>query len=190
MKLGTFLAILMLALVCLGFLINDSFHLHSELALARQSVATLQQEKSQLVQQIAQQANEIQALNTQYRTLEDQNKVLSSHNTELELQIQTLSTDFSTLQTENETLQKISTQLASDSNSSLVKFVLVLASLTGLQSGKTMLAVSIPPIFLIGSGILAYGLYSHSRKKTQSNTYMIRVSKRELDAIVRHRRAK
>ena len=190
MKLGTFLAILILALVCLGFLINDSIHLRSELALARQTEATLQKEKSQLVQQVAQQAKEIQAMKTQYRTLEDQNKVLSSHNTELELQIQSLSTNVGSLQTENETLQKISTQLASDSNSSLVKFVLVLASLTGLPSGKTMLAVSIPPIFLIGSGILAYGLHSHGRKKTQPNVYLIRVSKRELDAIVRNRRAK
>ena len=190
MKLGTFLAILILALVGLGFLINDSIHTHSELKLVNQTVTTLQKEKSQLSKQVAQQAKEIQTLQTQYSTLEDQNKALSERNIELELQNQTLSADHSSVQAENETLHQISAQLASDTNSSLVKAVLVLASLISLPTGKTILAAGFLPIFLFGSGMLGFVLYSYGRKKIWPNTYMISVSKQELDAIIRHRRAK
>jgi small-conductance mechanosensitive channel len=190
MKLGTFLTILILALVCLGFLINDSIYTHSELATVYQAVETLQNENSQLSQQVAQQAKEIQTLQTQYSTLEDQNKVLSERNIELELQNQTLSADLSNSQAENETLRQISAQLASDTNSSFVKAALVLASIDSLPTEKTILAAGFLPIFLIGSGMLSYGLYSYIRKKTRPNTYVISVSKQELDAIIRHRRAK
>jgi len=187
MKFGIFLVILMLA-VGSGFLINDSIHLRTELALAHQTVAALQKERSQLGQQVAQQEEEFQMLETQYRTLERQNKILSHRNSEFESQIKTLSTDLNTLRTENEVLQKISTQLASASNSSLDKFALMLASLLGIPSGKTMLVASVPPIFLVGSGILTYSLYFYRRKKSHLRTYMISVSKRELDDIICHRR--
>lgn len=189
MKLGTFLTILLLALVGLGFLINDSIHTHSELKLVNQTMATLQKEKSQLSKQVAQQAKEIQTLQTQYSTLEDQNKALSERNIELELQNQALSADLSSVQVENETLHQISAQLASDTNSSFVKAVIVLASLDSLPTGKTILAAGFLPIFLFGSGMFTYGLYSYKRKKAQPHSYMIKVSKQELDAIVRHRRA-
>jgi len=190
MKLGTFLTILILALVGLGFLINDSIHTHSELATAHEALATLQKENSLLAQQAAQQAKEIQDLQISYNTLEEQNKVLTSHNTELGSQIQILTTDLSNLRTENETLRQISTQLASETNSSLVKVVLALDYLISLPTGKTILAAGFLPIFLFGSGMLSYSLYSYRRKKIRLNTYMISVSKQELDAIIRHRRAK
>ena len=190
MKLGTFLTILILALVGLGFLINDSIHIRTELKMVNQTVTTLQKEKSQLSKQVAQQVNEIQTLQTQNSTLEDQNKALSEHNIELELKNQILSADLSILQAENETLHQISAQLASGTNSSLVKAVLVLGSLINLPTGKTVLAAGFLPIFLFGSGILSYVLYSNRRKETRPNAYMISVSKQELDAIIRHRRAK
>ncbi len=182
--------ILIMSFVGLGFLINDSIYTHSELATAHQTVTTLQTEKSQLSKQVAQQAKEIQTLQIQNSTFEDQNKALSERNIELELQNQTLSVDLSSVQAENETLRLTSAQLASDTNSSLVKAVLVLDSLISLPTGKTILAAGFLPIFLFGSGVLGYGLYSYRRKKTWPNTYMISVSKQELDAIIHHRRAK
>lgn len=190
MKLGTFLTILILTLVCLGFLINDGIHTHSELAAAHDAVVTLQKENSGLAQQAAQQEKEIEDLQISYNSLEEHNKVLTGHNTELDSQIQMLSTDLSNLRTENETLRQISAQLASNTNSSLVKAVLALAFLISPSTGKTILAAGFLPIFLFGSGILGYGLYSYRQKKTRLNTYMISVSKQELDAVIRHRRSK
>jgi cell division protein FtsB len=190
MKLGTFLAILILVLVSLGFLINDSIHTHSELSVAKKTMTTLQNENSELAQRVILQANEIHDLQTQYNALSEQNGALTNHNTELKSKIQTLSTDLSFLRAQNEILHQISSQLASDTNSPLVNAALVLA-VNKLPTGKTMFAASFLPIFIVGSGFLTYRLYSYGRKKILSNThtYMIRVSERERKAIIRHRRS-
>lgn len=190
MKLGNFLLILLIALVSLGFLINDSIHTHADLRVVNQTVASIQEENAQLNQTIAEQTKEIQALKTQNSILEEQNEILSAHNSELSKQHNTLVTNLNNLQIENNALRNTANQLASDTNSPLVKAIAILSHLVGTPTNDFMAAVTLLPIFLAGGSILVHKLFSDAQRKNQPNNFNIKVSKSELEAIIRRRRAR
>lgn len=188
MKIGTFLVILLLALVGLGFLLNDSFYTHSELSTANDTIVSLQTEVDQLKEQKAQQEKDLQILSNQNKSLQTQNQDLQSRNSTLELQVQSLFTEANRLQTENARLQQISAQSTceaiSPSDQTLTRFI----SPNNPSSHGQALGLLVP-MLLAGSGVVVYGLYHYDRKRAHPGTYVVRISQHELDLLIRHRRA-
>lgn len=187
MKIGNFLVLLLLALVGLGFLLNDSFYTHSELSTANDTVVSLQTEVDQVKQQKAQQEQDLQTLLNQNKSLQTQNQDLQSRNSAFELQVLSLSAEANHLQTENARLQQISTQSTceaiSPSDPTLTRFI----SLNNPSSQAVTLGLLVP-MLLAGSGVAVYGLYHYNHKQAHPGTYVVRISQHELDLLIRHRR--
>jgi hypothetical protein len=175
MKIGTFLLVLLLALVSLGFLINDNFYAHSELAEVNKSKVSLEKELGQIKEQMAKQASEIQTLSDQNNLLLTQNNDLQNQKSALELQILSISDQISHLQIENARLQQLATQ---PELATILPFA---------PSNKDVTFGLLIPILLSGSGIAVYGIYRHEHKRVHPSI-MVRVSQHELDMLIRHRR--
>jgi hypothetical protein len=185
MKIGNFFIILLLALVSLGFLINDSLHTHSELTMANRNTVSLQTEMEQIKEQVVQQTAELDILSAQNEALQEQNRTLQTRNGELEQQAQLHSTEIIRLQAENATLRQTSEQQTSNAISPSEQAI----TLDRLPGQGMLLAVGLlVPSLLAGGSVVVYVLQKHGRRRVQPGTYIVRVSPYELDLLIRHRR--
>ena len=188
MKIGTFLIILLLALVSLGFLINDNFHIQLELTEANKIIASLQTELGQINKQMAQQSNDLQVLSAEKDSLQAHNKDLQNRIGELESRIQSLSNETNRLRVENARLQQKVTQ-SNPKTESAVKLANIGPTLPQKLSSRGLALSLFFPLLLIGSGVATYGMRRYNRKQTHSKIYTVRISQHELYLLIRHRRA-
>lgn len=175
MKLGTFLFVLLLALVVLGILINDTFRTHSDLARAQQTIASLQ--------------NDFQALQSQNQSLQEENKGLEASNSELGQKVQLLSSEVERLRTENATLIQSPTLRTPESKSSPDSITAQLASLVNSPHPNILMGLGLLlTIALAGSGLAVSGAQKIGSRLAHPHSYVVKVSRHELDLLIRHRR--
>jgi septal ring factor EnvC (AmiA/AmiB activator) len=182
MRIGSFLALLVAALVALGFLFSDWLH-------AQHDISVLQDENRSLRTQL-QKADEIQSQTTDaLNRANERTQVCDKTTNELRAGMQTILQQVSVLEGQNRSLE---------TENSIVKGILQglinLHTLTSLSpSGQVQL-------FTIPSGIFAFALLSFSfttkkgshaprlKSSSETNSFVVRVTKEERDILIARRR--
>jgi len=194
MKIGSFLLILLIVTVSLGFLLKDSIDTHADLAAANKTILSLQTERDELANRVIQQSKDMDELITQNQSFQNAINVLESRIAQDAKHIEMLNSKNLTLETQNSSIQSHVDQLekqvdvlsAEATRLSTNGAPIQLANLGG-QPVDGALGV-IVSIALLGTGIAMYRSYHVLQRQRHPRMYYVKVSRSELDILQRHRR--
>jgi hypothetical protein len=194
MKIGSFLLILLIVTVSLGFLLKDSIDTHADLAAANNTILSLQTERDELANRVVQQSKHTDELTAQNQALQNAINVLESRIAQDAKEMETLRGKNLALESRNSSLQshvvqleeKVSVLSTEITWLSTDEGAIQMATLAG-QPVEGILGV-IVLVALIGACIAVYRSYHVLQRQGHPRMYSVKVSRMELDMLQRHRR--
>jgi regulator of replication initiation timing len=182
MKIATVIFILIVALVGLGFLLNDSLNTHIALQNTAEANANLVTERENWINRVEQIKVELEALKKANQQLAIENQSLRQANEQLTVQLENQSA------ASDKNVANTSPEISSNQDINPAAEIPV----TGKPSEQsmTLLGLVFASLLLFGTGQVAYKLNKHQYSQVPAQGHRVHVIYSETSSINNHQRGK